>query len=69
MCWAMKVKNLLCSYGFGYVWYEQYVYDKYNFIKDFKLRVTDVEKQKYYEIMSSQSKLKYYKIYLSIASL
>ena len=34
--WATRIRNLLCRYGFGYVWIAQGVGDIYNFIQIFK---------------------------------
>ena len=39
--WAMKVKELLFRYGFGYVWIAQDVGDIDMFLRAFKQRLTD----------------------------
>ena len=40
--WVSKVRNLLCSYGFGEAWYNQGVGDKNIFLVLFKQRAIDL---------------------------
>ena len=62
-CWLFYVKNILCSYGFGDVWFSQYVNDKKLFINNLKLRLIDIERQKFFEQIQLHSKLHHYVSY------
>ena len=44
--WATKVKNLLYSYGFGYIWISQEVGNSVLFLTMFKQRLRDSAIQK-----------------------
>ena len=39
--WSCKIRDLLCNYGFNYVWLTQNVINEDVFISEFKQRVTD----------------------------
>ena len=41
-CWAISVRNILFSIGFGYVWLQQGVGCDGAFISVFKQRLTDI---------------------------
>ena len=59
-CWALAVKNILFSMGFGHVWITQGVANQHAFISSFKQRCTDVELQRFTESISINAKLNYY---------
>ena len=62
-CWAQQVKQLLFSTGFGYIWLQQFVYNKQLFLEEFKLRLCDIEKQKCIQRFSLYSKLRLFSLY------
>ena len=68
-CWAQQVKQLLCSNGFGYIWFQQFVHDKISFLNEFKLRLCDIEKQKCIQKFKLHSKLRLFSIYKKDISL
>ena len=43
--WAREIKQLLCSVGFGDVWYYQGVANPVGFINAFRVRILDIYKQ------------------------
>ena len=45
--WSSNIKQLLFSFGFGFVWLAQDVGDSAQFITIFKQRVTDIYTQKW----------------------
>ena len=59
--WATSIRNLLCRYGFGYVWIAQGVGDIDNFIQIFKKRVKDNLLQEWYSDVNETSKAYHYK--------
>lgn len=65
-CWAIKVKDLLYMYGFGYVWISQDVGDKKLFISKFKQRLTDCFTQDWQRAVNDSSRCTYYKHYKSL---
>ena len=44
--WAREIKQLLCSVGFGDVWYSQGVANPVGFINAFRVRIRDIYKAK-----------------------
>ena len=54
-CWALTVKNILFSMGFGHVWITQGVANQQAFISLFKQRCTDVESN--YNVLRNPSVL------------
>ena len=59
--WATSVKYLLCSYGFGFVWYSQDVGDISQFINKFRCRVIDCDKQRVLGRINESNHLRYFK--------
>jgi hypothetical protein len=64
--WASKVREILCMYGFGFVWYNQGVEDIDGFMKEFKLRLIDCEMQNWNGHKQTLSKLQYYNMYKTV---
>ena len=46
--WASDMRILLCSLGFGHVWYEQSVGDMKHFLCIFKERLKDISRQEWF---------------------
>ena len=62
--WALKIKNLLYKYGFGYIWEQQDELDKSNFtsfLSEFKSRLQDEFYQNNVEIFRNALKARLYK--------
>ena len=59
--WVSNVKKLLCENGFQYVWIDPYCIDPHTFLLDFKNRLIDCFKQKWYVDVTDSSILYYYK--------
>jgi hypothetical protein len=59
--WLYQVKYLLCSLGFGDVWYKQHVDDTKLFIKCLKIRLTDIFIQEKDNILDNSTKCNIYK--------
>ena len=59
--WVSNVKNLLCENGFQYVWIDPYCIDPHIFVLDFKTRLIDCCKQKWYADVTDISILYYHK--------
>ena len=58
--WAGGVKQLLLSYGFGEVWYNQGVGDDKSFLSEFSQRLRDCFQQNWHEkLMSSEDLISY----------
>ena len=64
--WASSVRELLFSYGFGYVWITHEVGDENNFILQFKQRVIDGCLQKWRSDVDNSSKAEHYKCFKSV---
>ena len=64
--WATSIRNLLCRYGFGYVWIAQEVGDIDNFNQIFKKIVKDNSLQEWYSDINETSKAYHYKIFKCI---
>jgi hypothetical protein len=62
-CWALDIKNILFSFGFGHVWFAQGVSNKNVFFAIFKQRSIDIELQRFSCSVSSNSKLNYYYVF------
>ena len=60
--WANSVKQLLCSTGFGEVWYNQGVGNENAFISVFKCQMFDIFKQNWKARLNEMSKSRFYKI-------
>ena len=65
-CWALHVKNLLFSYGFGEVWIMQGVGDERLFLNLFKQRCRDIDGQGWVNGLSESPKLDTYKHFKSL---
>ena len=63
--WATEIKNMLNSFGFGYVWMEQGVGDIDAFIHVFKQRISDNYIQQWTQDCNSMPKLQSYAKYKS----
>lgn len=61
--WASDVKNILFSYGFGYVWEEQAVNNIQGFLQIFKQRLEDCYIQTWNTNRSNMSKLDLYNLF------
>ena len=59
--WATKVKHLLFSYGFGFVWLNEEVGDINMFIRTFKQRIVDCAKQEWHAKLSDSGKARHYR--------
>ena len=46
--WASDMRILLCSHGFGHIWYEQSVGDLKQFLYIFKQRLKDISRQEWF---------------------
>ena len=64
--WASSVRELLFSYGFGYVWITHEVGDENNFLLQFKQRVIDGCLQKWRSDVDNSSKAEHYKCFKSV---
>ena len=59
--WATNVKNLLFSYGYGYVWMNEEVGDINMFIRAFKQRIVDCSKQDWHAKLLESDKARHYR--------
>ena len=59
--WASDIKLLLYRYGFGYIWEAQYVEDWDLFVKEFKVRLKDCDRQLWSSGIEEMSKLDVYR--------
>ena len=64
--WVTSVKQLLYSFGFGYVWLAQDVGDQQLFLNTFKQRLIDCHSRKLHSDIESMSKGKYYQSFKSV---
>ena len=64
--WATKVKQLLFTYGFGYVWLNEEVGDIDMFIRTFKQRIVDCAKQKWHARLSDLGKARHYRFIMPL---
>ena len=62
-CWALYVKHLLSTAGFGIVWLEQQVGNKDIFLREFGIRVKDIFIQNWNTELSTITKLDVYRMY------
>ena len=58
--WATSVKDILFSYGFGYVWIAQEIGNKEMFLSNFESRISDILKQKWKAKLTEKPKLRSY---------
>ena len=58
--WASRIKHLLCSNGFGYVWERQSVENEYQFVNTLVERLRDQYLQQWYFNIHRNSKLRAY---------
>ena len=58
--WAVNVRKLLCSSGFGDIWRDQCVFDADGFCNAFKTRLLDVFKQEWSSRRCSSSRASFY---------
>ena len=63
--WASNIKELLFTYGFGYVWIAQEVGNESNFIQLFKTRIKDCFLQRWSSGLDNSSKALHYKHFKS----
>ena len=61
--WASEVKEILYTYGFGYIWEQQMVQDKRSFLNMFVERLRDCYIQTWNGLKSATSKLFLYNMY------
>ena len=61
--WVTKVRQLLFSNGFGYIWIEQYVYNSRAFLSALVQRLKGQYLQSWYTELANSSKLYLYKDY------
>ena len=61
--WATSVKNILFSFGFGYVWISQDIGNKTSFLFAFKQRVSDIQVQDWISKINSSSRYDIYSKY------
>ena len=59
-CWAMDVKNILCNFGFGDVWYNQGVQNESLFLSAFLRRAVDINNQTWRNEIRSMRKIDIY---------
>ena len=59
--WTTRVRNLLCRYGFEYVWVAQGVGDMDSFITFFEITLRDNLLQEWYSDINDSSKAYHYK--------
>ena len=59
MCWALQVKQLLLSYGFGHVWFAQGVGNIDMFLHVFKQRCNDIFIQDWSSKMENMSRIQF----------
>ncbi|KAH3891876.1 hypothetical protein DPMN_015986 [Dreissena polymorpha] len=60
ICWATKVKSILFTYGFGYVWISQEIGDCDMFINVFRNRLIDCFTQNWHDTVSNSSRCHHY---------
>ena len=58
LTWATSICDILCKYGFAYVWEMQGVEDEHKFLHEFKRCVHDCELQIWNESLCNTSKLR-----------
>jgi len=56
--WAGEIKRILYSYGFGYVWEQQWVANSVSFLDEFRTRLLDCDKQLWSIRMNTLPKLR-----------
>ena len=56
-CWALRIRSILCTYGFGEIWYNQGVGDKTQFLKLFRRRLDDCYKQNWASYVTNSNRL------------
>ena len=61
--WGLRVKSILCSLGFSFVWINQGVGDSNNFIEIFKQRLTDVNIQDWLNVIRTTDSLRSYALF------
>ena len=64
--WAKKVKTLLDTYGFSYVWHDPFSIDIFNFHRVFKQRIIDVFFQSWHNSISTSPSLHSYQYFKSM---
>ena len=61
--WASEIKYVLNRTGFGYVWISQTIGDVKFDLNEFKQRLIDIEKQKWYSSVNDNEKLYVYSLF------
>ena len=64
--WASKIRCLLFSYGFGFVWMSQMVGNRVSFIRTFKTRLVDIFKQGWRSDLDNSSRYVLYREFKSL---
>ena len=59
-CWALNIKSILYSTGFGYIWEEQHVSNITSFLPIFKQRLLDIDRQDWISKINTFSSLRLY---------
>ena len=62
-CWTGHIRKLLCSYGFGEVWYAQGISCNCSFFSMFRQRTQDKVSQTWGEDMYSHDRFRTYRIF------
>ena len=61
-CWALRIKNILFTYGFGEIWIAQGVVNANIFIDIFKQRCKDIDVQNWRAALRKYSSLTFYNL-------
>ena len=61
--WGLSVKNILCSTGFGFAWYNQGIENRSKFLTLFKQRLLDIDRQNWVNDITVLDLLRSYKIF------
>ena len=59
--WAREIKQLLCSVGFGDVWYSQGVANPVGFINAFRVRIRDIYKQNWNASLQNSPRARFFR--------
>jgi len=67
--WATKVKSILFTYGFGYVWISQEIGDCDMFIIFFRSRLIDCFTQNWHDTVSNSSRCHHYRHFKTLLNI
>ena len=59
--WAREIKELLCSVGFGDIWYNQGVANPVGFINAFRVRIRDIYKQNWNASLQNSPRARFFR--------